>query len=294
MKKLLLTLVIALSFMGTTPVAAQSCAVISNDAVYNACCSTYTAENTERCSAYYDAQQNGNATSACRDIRDESTYKLCCVDYSVSENAVACKTYKDNGGRTPAEAQAYCGAIQKVNNAKDYNECCKSTNGVAYNADRCYDWFITSIGGTPDTGGSGQIGGGIQPTQPITKQPLISGNPDVYPQSSSPVLAECSAIRFKSLLDILVWIKCVITSIIIPLIFTLAIFFFLWNVFVFIRSSEKTNKEEAKQRMVWGLVALFVMLGVWGIIAIVSGTFGITPSVPLLQTEYLDPAKANK
>lgn len=195
----------------------------------------------------------------------ESNYNSCCLPGEYSES---CDRYEQT--RTPSDDPC------KGPYADAYVQCAKP----------------------------GQIGGGAGTTVPsgtlksnsvFTEQELISGNPNVSPQSSSAVLASCSAIKFKSLLDILVWVKCVITSIIIPLIFTFAFLFFLWNVIRFMNASESKNKEEAKERMWWGIIALFVMLSVWGIIKILSNTLGIEPSVPLLQTKtYLDPAKANK
>lgn len=182
-----------------------------------------------------------------------------------------------------------------------YASCCPTATPYE-NRSACADYLNTrktspSVQGAPSTTPVyGTVNSGTLNTKsPFTEQPLIAGNQNVSPQSSSPVLAACSAIKFKSLLDILVWVKCVITAIVIPLIFTFAFLFFLWNVLRFLRSSADKDKQEAKERMWWGIIALFIMLSVWGIIAILSGTLGITPSVPLLQTSvYLDPANANK
>lgn|GEM_PF-3363319 len=228
------------------------------------------------------------------DIVDQSNYGECCIDLT-KEYTVACKNYRDGTAqKTDAEWKQYCSAIGKVSNQSDYENCCNYEHDVAYNQTRCYDWYRDHEldQGTPD------IKGGSQDTNSNFYSPFTgaqdNNNVSFVGPSSSPALKECSAIKFKSLLDILIWVKCVITSVLIPLIFALAFVFFLWNVFVFMRSDDKTNKEEAKQRMGWGIIALFVMVGVWGIIAILSKTLGVTPSVPLLQTEYLDPANASK
>ena len=242
----------------------------------------------------------------CDAVYTQQQYTECCVNDTSTTNKEQCGLYEDTGGdttpiRTPAQSTAYCQNLSGITNDTDYAECCSLTPGVAYDQNKCYPWFAKKNGfeGGPD----GTIKGGAPGTNPIIRLPSINGNPTmtsngntfVTPQSSSAELAACSAIKFKSLLDILIWIKCVITSVIIPLIFVLAFLFFLWNVMVFMRTSDKTNKEEAKQRMGWGIIALFIMLSVWGIITILSNTLGIAPSVPLLQTEsYLDPSKASQ
>ncbi len=107
------------------------------------------------------------------------------------------------------------------------------------------------------------------------------------PASGSSQLAQCSSIKFLSLLDILIWIKCIIVIAIIPLIFTAALAFFLWGVMKFIAASDSTKKKEGKNFMIAGLIGLFVMTSLWGLINIVSNTLGTGSVVPVLQTSSL-------
>jgi hypothetical protein len=51
---------------------------------------------------------------------------------------------------------------------------------------------------------------------------------------------------------------------------------FVWGLVVFIRNSDDEKKvAEGKRFMLWGLVALFVMVGVWGIIELLQSITGI-------------------
>jgi hypothetical protein len=52
------------------------------------------------------------------------------------------------------------------------------------------------------------------------------------------------------------------------MIFSLATLFFLWGVMKFIRASDTTKKEEGKKFIMYGLLGLFVMTSLWGIISI--------------------------
>jgi len=61
---------------------------------------------------------------------------------------------------------------------------------------------------------------------------------------------------------------------IVSLLVSAAILVFLWGVFKFIRSDGK-EKETGKQFMVWGLVGIFVMVSVWGLVNILQGTFNL-------------------
>ncbi|MGM0629325.1 MAG: hypothetical protein ACQESA_02775 [Patescibacteria group bacterium] len=51
----------------------------------------------------------------------------------------------------------------------------------------------------------------------------------------------------------------------------LGLVFFLWGMAKFIlRADSDTEREKGKQVMIWGLIALFVMVSVWGIIAFIQ------------------------
>lgn len=63
-------------------------------------------------------------------------------------------------------------------------------------------------------------------------------------------------------------------QVVIPLVFTLALLFFFWGVVKYIRS-EGQGKEDGKRIMIWGVVALFVMSSIWGLVYFIRDEFGI-------------------
>ena len=67
---------------------------------------------------------------------------------------------------------------------------------------------------------------------------------------------------------------------IIPLIFTIAFMFFVWGVVQYVLyPDDEGKKEKGRQFMIWGLIALTVMFSVWGLVSILTGTFGIDTSI---------------
>jgi membrane protease YdiL (CAAX protease family) len=62
---------------------------------------------------------------------------------------------------------------------------------------------------------------------------------------------------------------------IVPLLIGLAVLVFLYGVLNFTFSEGGAKKEEGKQYMIWGIVGLFVMVSVWGLVAILQGTFNL-------------------
>ena len=61
---------------------------------------------------------------------------------------------------------------------------------------------------------------------------------------------------------------------IIPIVIALALLCFVWGLAKFILHADDENERaKGKNIMVWGIVALFVIVTVWGIIAVLQNTF---------------------
>lgn len=60
-----------------------------------------------------------------------------------------------------------------------------------------------------------------------------------------------------------------------PIVVALALLAFFWGLVKFIWSGEE-GKKDGQQLMIWGLVALFVMVSVWGIVRFIGEAVGIT------------------
>ena len=61
------------------------------------------------------------------------------------------------------------------------------------------------------------------------------------------------------------------------LLFALALMYFLFGVFQFLSNADNEEKRTTgKKHMVWGVVGLTIMMGVWFILNLVLGTFNIT------------------
>jgi hypothetical protein len=82
-----------------------------------------------------------------------------------------------------------------------------------------------------------------------------------------------SAVKdFKSLIENLV-IGCFYTSVI-DILIALSVIFFLYGIFKFVRTENETERASGKQFMLWGIIGLFVMLSVMGIVSILKSSLG--------------------
>lgn len=69
-------------------------------------------------------------------------------------------------------------------------------------------------------------------------------------------------------------VKTLITGTLIPLVFSLALLMFFWGVVKYIKS-EGSAKEDGRKIMIWGVVAMFVMASIWGIVYLIRSELGI-------------------
>jgi len=77
------------------------------------------------------------------------------------------------------------------------------------------------------------------------------------------------------------FIKSVVLQIVNPIIELMAagaFVIFLWGVFKMIANAgDETARAEGRQHILWGLVGLALIFGVFGILNLITGTIGATP-----------------
>lgn len=73
-----------------------------------------------------------------------------------------------------------------------------------------------------------------------------------------------------------------------PLLISMAVIVFVIGVVKYIAGAdEEAKRTEGRNFMIYGLVALFVMVSVWGLVGVLQGTFGMsnTPFIPQLNQQ---------
>ncbi|MDP2705291.1 MAG: hypothetical protein U1D31_01250 [Patescibacteria group bacterium] len=70
-----------------------------------------------------------------------------------------------------------------------------------------------------------------------------------------------------------------IVTLLIPIAFSAALLFFFWGLAQYILSAgNEEAKAQGRNMMIWGIVALFVMASVWGLVAFIGDALGIDQS----------------
>lgn len=69
-----------------------------------------------------------------------------------------------------------------------------------------------------------------------------------------------------------------VIDLLIPLTGAIALLYFFWGMAKFIRNAgSEDGREEGKQTMIWGIIALFVIVTIWGIVVFISDQLQIHP-----------------
>ncbi len=86
--------------------------------------------------------------------------------------------------------------------------------------------------------------------------------------------------KLKDLFD---FVTCMIIRSIIPLVFGIAILIFIWGVVQFIGNGDNEEKrKKGKTFMIWGIIAITVMVSIWGFVAMLGKSFGVDNAIPRL------------
>jgi type IV secretion system pilin len=81
-----------------------------------------------------------------------------------------------------------------------------------------------------------------------------------------------------------------IVGALVPILITIALVVFFWGLVRYLWGKEGEAKiKEAKSLMIWGLVTLFVMVSVWGIVRLGQDALGINPNAGAVSPHVLYP-----
>ena len=71
-----------------------------------------------------------------------------------------------------------------------------------------------------------------------------------------------------------------IVDLLVPILITLAVVMFFWGLVKYIaNASDETAKEAGKSLMIWGMIAIFIMVALWAILGFISTQLGIQGTI---------------
>jgi len=88
-------------------------------------------------------------------------------------------------------------------------------------------------------------------------------------------VTSCPAVgNLGSLTDIINFFTCTLMKAVVPLLVSLAVVGFVYGIIQYFLNPDNEEKKKAgKSYMFWGIVTLFVMVSIWGLVGVFSSTF---------------------
>lgn len=80
-----------------------------------------------------------------------------------------------------------------------------------------------------------------------------------------------------------------ILDIIIPILIVLGVVYFVWGVVTYFISGDEEAKKKGRDRIIYGIIGLVVIVAMWGLVGIVKNTFGLNnvgTQIPNLTPPY--------
>ncbi len=76
---------------------------------------------------------------------------------------------------------------------------------------------------------------------------------------------------------------------VIPVLIALGVLYFIWGVVSYVIASDEEAKKKGRDRIIFGIIGLAVIIGVWGLVNLLRNTFGLNnqqniqlPTVPVV------------
>lgn len=125
---------------------------------------------------------------------------------------------------------------------------------------------------------SKSVGVTIPATITTAKKTTVSsvGNTSLSNTNTSTVTSTIKSCNFSKVTNFKDLVSTIINCFLTPIVYlivSLSVLLFVWGVFRFIRSDGEEEKTRGKEFMLWGIIGLFVMISIWGIVAILQSTF---------------------
>lgn len=75
---------------------------------------------------------------------------------------------------------------------------------------------------------------------------------------------------------------------VVPVLIALGVVYFVWGVISYVISSDEEAKKTGRNRMIWGIIGLAVIIAMWGLVGILTRTFNVENSgqitIPTVNT----------
>ncbi len=80
-------------------------------------------------------------------------------------------------------------------------------------------------------------------------------------------------------------------NLLVPVVITLALIYFIWGIIQYVIAQSDEKKVDAKKQIIYGVIAMFVIVSIWGITNFIAFYLGITPFLSMPIIPQLPPVR---
>lgn len=108
----------------------------------------------------------------------------------------------------------------------------------------------------------------------------------LLPQFGFAATAVCALPVDPSFVDVVGMAICFINKLLVPLAFAVAIVIFVYGVVKYMANgADEEARKKGRDFIVWSIIALFVMVSIWGFVNLLSATFKLNNDGPIAVPE---------
>ncbi len=103
--------------------------------------------------------------------------------------------------------------------------------------------------------------------------------------ASAQTVTPCTGVGLGTIPGIICRIGDILDTVI-PVLVVLGVVYFVWGVVTYVISSDEEAKKSGRDRMIYGIIGLVVIVAMWGLVGILNNTFGLGAGTqaPVLPT----------
>jgi len=109
---------------------------------------------------------------------------------------------------------------------------------------------------------------------------FVLGLAPVVVLAQTGTITVCKSTSLTTINDILCKISQILGAIV-PVLIALGVVYFVWGVISYVIAGDEEAKKKGRDRIIFGIIGLAVIVGVWGLVRILTRTFGLDNSTTI-------------
>src|SRR3990167_11527532 len=106
---------------------------------------------------------------------------------------------------------------------------------------------------------------------------FVLGLAPVMALAQTGTVTNCSGTTLSTINGILCKISQILGAIV-PVLVALGVVYFVWGVISYMIGGDEEAKKKGRDKIIYGIIGLAVIIGVWGLVSVLTRTFNVTNS----------------